>query len=98
MLLNESAIRWNNEVRSAALNHGWNFYEQSLHNQRQHDPAAVLIRGDRVVLVYLRSGRARVEPPVARFAGLPGVEVYVWHPKNRFEMLRVLKSPARFGA
>ena len=95
MILNESAIRWNNEVRSTALNHGWNFYEQTLRNQRQHDPAVVLIRGDRVILAYLRSGRPRTEPPVARFAGVAGVEVYVWHPRDRYDMLRVLLAGPR---
>ena len=93
MLLNESALRWNAEVRSIALNHGWMVYEQAPRNQRQRDPSMVLTRGDRVLLVYLRSGRPRVEPPVERFADVAGVEVHVWHPRDRSTVMRRLISP-----
>lgn len=82
MILDERALKWTGEVRSRALNAGWNVYEQSLRNQRQHDPSLVMVRADRVILAYLRTGRPRPVPPVDRFAGLPGVETYVWRPAD----------------
>ena len=82
MILDEAALRWQTKVTSEALRHGWNAYGQVLTNQRQRDPSMVFIRGDRVILAYLRSKRPRKPPPVERFAELPGAETYVWTPAD----------------
>ncbi|MFD0854541.1 hypothetical protein ACFQ07_20055 [Actinomadura adrarensis] len=97
MLLNDAAHAWNNEVRSKALNLGWMVWEQAVRNQRQHEPSLVLLRGDRLILAYLRTGRPRAMPSTERFAEIPGVEVYVWRPPDWTSVLVTLLGDGRPG-
>lgn len=95
MILDEQALRWTGDVRSKALAHGWNVYEQSLRNPRQHDPSLILTRGHRVIMAYLRTGRVRNDPPVDRFSDLDDIEVYVWRRRDWPIIVGILATPDR---
>lgn len=79
MILGPNELAWLERVTTTATRHGWTVYAQQLVNQRQHDPSVVLIKGSRVVMVFLRTSFHRDHTPMlTRFDRVPGVETYVW--------------------
>ncbi|MEO6090817.1 MAG: hypothetical protein ABIQ18_47715 [Umezawaea sp.] len=79
MILGDPELAWQEKITTLATRHGWTVYAQQLGNQRQHEPSLVLIKGSRVVAVFLRTSFRRDRTPMlTRFASVPGVETYVW--------------------
>ncbi|GAA2407361.1 hypothetical protein GCM10010420_39320 [Streptomyces glaucosporus] len=82
MILGPEQIKWNERVISQARRHGWQVYEQARRNKRAFDPGLLLVRGDRILAVWLRTGRRREDrqPDTDRFPA--AVERYVWYPAD----------------
>lgn len=83
MILGEKETAWLLRVVEAARHHGWTVYGNQARNQRQHEPSLVLMHGQRIALVFLRTtARSDRQPPAAYLDKIPGVEVYIWTPKD----------------
>lgn len=82
MLLNQTQFDWNDRVTRKAHELGFQVYEQATRNKRVADPSLLLIKGPRIIAVWLRTGRRREDrqPPTDRFP--PAVERYVWYPPD----------------
>ncbi|MFJ4867779.1 hypothetical protein [Streptomyces sp. NPDC088757] len=81
MKLGPEQSAWNDRVTTQARKLGWTAYGQTAANTRTADPSLILVRGPRILVVWLRTGRRRPDrqPPVERF---PGAEVHVWYPDD----------------
>ncbi|MFE1344717.1 hypothetical protein [Streptomyces sp. NPDC058757] len=91
MRLGLEQLAWNDRVITQARKLGWTAYGQVGANKRPADPALILTRGPRILVVWLRTGRRRSDrqPPVERF---PDAEVYVWYPDDWARVLGALTA------
>lgn len=83
VILGEKEAAWLLRVVEAARHHGWTVFGNQARNQRPHEPSLVLMHDWRVLLVFLRTNvRGDRGPSTAHLDKIPGVEVYVWSPKD----------------
>lgn len=83
VILGEKEAAWLLRVVEAARHHGWTVFGNQARNQRPHEPSLVLMHGQRIALVFLRTtSRNDRQPPTAYLDKIPGVEVLVWTPKD----------------
>lgn len=64
MRLQPAQLQWNDRVATEARKHGFTVYVPQRENQRGHDPSLILVRGPRVILLWLRMGRRKPLPQV----------------------------------
>ncbi len=90
-----SEAAWQEHIRELAALFGWRYY----HTWRsQHSPSGfpdcVLVRGDRCIFAELKVEGARPTQTqrewLAALRAVPGIEVYVWTPSQREEVVEVL--------
>ncbi|GHH38205.1 hypothetical protein [Streptomyces candidus] len=93
MKLGIAQLEWNDRVTRKAQSRGWQVYDQITANKRTADPSLILTKNDRVLLVWLRTGRRRADaqPPVERFP--EGIETAVWYPSDWPFVLSALERP-----
>ncbi|MFC1434267.1 hypothetical protein ACEZDB_26870 [Streptacidiphilus sp. N1-3] len=84
MRLGPKEYEWIERVTSRAVADGWQVYQPSTARQRQHDPTLILTHVSSVLMVWLRSARPRPDrqPPIERFASMPGVKGVLWCPSD----------------
>jgi hypothetical protein len=91
--------KWIEKVTRKAGEHRWTVFGQQLRSQRQHEPTLILTKGDRVLLVWLRTAKPRHDrmPPMERYKDA-GFEAYLWTPTDWAEVaLRLLMGPRDDG-
>jgi hypothetical protein len=93
MRLQPVHIEWNQKVIDEARRRGFTAYEQTHANHRTADPSLILIRGPRVLYVWLRTGRRKAVPQADAFTAA-GREVHVWYPADWPFVLSSLLLPA----
>jgi hypothetical protein len=93
VILGARELAWQSDVVAEALRRGWTAYAQTTANQRQGLPSLMLIRGRRILLIFLRTTtRPDRTPAVDRLPTWPGVEVYVWARSGWPSLVAVLAS------
>ncbi|WP_051853551.1 hypothetical protein [Streptomyces sp. NRRL S-146] len=88
MILGPREYAWQEKVIRQAREHGWTVYEQNQRSNRQHAPSLLLVRGVRVLAVWLRTSRPRQLPPVDQMGAR--IEAYLWQPADWPDVLSVL--------
>ncbi|MFJ4829884.1 hypothetical protein ACIP79_08210 [Streptomyces sp. NPDC088747] len=72
MRLQSAQLEWNDRVTTEAQKRGFTAFTPQRENQRGHDPSLILVRGPRMLLLWLRTGRRKPLPAVDAYreAGL----------------------------
>ena len=89
---------WTAQVVALAQSMGWERYHtwSSIHSPRGW-PDEALCRPPRLVLAELKTETGRVTPAQRRWLALlgacPGVECYLWRPRDLEEVARILAQP-----
>ncbi|MEU0671596.1 hypothetical protein ABZ330_01650 [Streptomyces sp. NPDC006172] len=81
MQLQPAHIQFNDKVAHEARKHGFTPFAQDRTNHRLADPTLILIRGPRIIHVWLRSGRRKPVPQVDEYRAA-GREAHVWYPAD----------------
>lgn len=94
MRLQTAQLQFNDRVTTEARRHGYTVFAPQRENQRRHDPSLILVRGPRVILLWLRMGRRKLLPQVDQHGGA-GREAYGFWPADWPLIVRVLiRNPA----
>lgn len=93
MRLQSAHIEWNEKVTTEARKHGFTAFVQNHPSHRTADPSAILIRGPRIMHVWLRSGRRKPVPQADAYTAA-GLEAHVWYPADWPFVLSTLLQPA----
>jgi hypothetical protein len=97
-LLQQPERSWQRQVMALATLFGWKAYHtwRSQHSEAGF-PDCVLARTPRLVLAELKANDGRLMPAqvtwLAELAGCPGVEVYVWRPRDAQLVTDILQQP-----
>ncbi|MEV4863098.1 hypothetical protein [Streptomyces ossamyceticus] len=81
MRLQLAQLQWNDRVITEARKRGFTAFSPQRENQRGHDPSLILVRGPRIILVWLRTGRRKPLPQVAEHRAA-GREAHGWWPAD----------------
>ncbi|OQD52731.1 hypothetical protein BM536_031980 [Streptomyces phaeoluteigriseus] len=93
MRLQPVHIEWNQKVVTEARKRGFTALEQTHPSHRTADPSIILIRGPRILHVWLRSGRRKPVPQADAYTEA-GLEAHVWYPADWPFVLSTLLLPA----
>ncbi|MFF7734606.1 hypothetical protein [Streptomyces sp. NPDC007984] len=81
MRLQPAHHEWNSKVITEARKRGFTAFQQTHANHRTADPSLILIRGPRILHVWLRTGRRKAVPQADAFTAA-GREAHVWYPAD----------------
>lgn len=81
MRLQPAQLQWNDRVMTEARKRGFTAFTPQRENQRGHDPSLILVRGPRIILVWLRCGRRKPVPAVGEHRQA-GREAHLWYPAD----------------
>ncbi|MFJ2259931.1 hypothetical protein ACIOKD_16585 [Streptomyces sp. NPDC087844] len=89
MRLQPAQSEWNERVANEARKHKYTVFYPQRENQRSHDPSLMLVRGPRVIFLWLRMGRRKPLPQVDLHREA-GREAHSFWPADWPFILRVL--------
>ncbi|KUN95386.1 hypothetical protein [Streptomyces caeruleatus] len=97
MRLQPAQLQWNDRVMAEARKHRYTVFVPQRENQRGDDPSLILVRGPRVIMLWLRMGRRKPVPQVDRHREA-GREAHAFWPADWPLFVRVLvMAPAPVG-
>ncbi|GGV83866.1 hypothetical protein GCM10010294_60910 [Streptomyces griseoloalbus] len=89
MRLQPAQLQYNHRVITEARKRGFTAFTPDRENQRGDDPSLILVRGPRVIMLWLRMGRRKPLPQVDRNTEA-GREAYAFWPADWPLLVRVL--------
>jgi len=99
----ESEAHFMNRIRRRAKLLGWeDFHQQDSMGTRAGLPDLILVRPPRVIFAELKSEHGRLTPAqrhtLAQLMGCPGIETYVWRPRDMQDIWTILAKGRADGA
>lgn len=96
MRLGPTQLDWDDRVRRKAGELGFTCYHQVQSSHRPYAPSLLLVKNNRMIAVWLRTGRKRGDRQPDPTVVPAGVEAYVWYPEDwPSAMARLMIEPVR---